>query len=297
MTSRPLQVALLGGTLFAVLTTATALAAPVPATIRVEGSTQTLIKERNQAALATNVADRATGEVRTVGGPTALGQLIRAGASTRTPVRTSFTAAFGPLASLVERVGPDDQGLNFDGPGFWLFRVNHASSSVAANQKRLKKGDEVLWYFTSDFNAQELDLAVPGDPVRRGARFTVTVTAYDADGKGAPAKDARVAYSGTVRRTNTQGRATFTAKRGPRSLRATPRQRHPQRVGAGLRLRSGRKGMRARAALRWQSEGDPGRGTRRRLESRRAAVATDRRRQSHSGDDPDRLARPRLPGH
>jgi len=220
MASR-IRTALLGSVALSIVSTTIALAAPVPATIRVEGATETLVKERNQAALETNVADRANGEIRTVKGPSALGQLIRAGAATDTPIRTSFTDAFGPLSALVERVGPDDQGLNFDGPGFWLFKVNHKASDVGANQKLLTKGDDVLWYFSSDFEVAELDLGVPTKPVKRGKRFTVTVTAYDGDGKGTPAKDARVAYSGTVRRTNAKGRATFTAKRGTRGMRAT----------------------------------------------------------------------------
>ncbi len=214
------RLALLGGVVAAIAATSAAFATPTPATIRVEGDDATIIPERKQASAEPNVADR-TGPVRTVAGPTALGQLIRAGAATSTPIRTSFTDAFGPLAALVERVGPDDQGRNFEGPGFWLFKVNHASSSVAANQRTLRKGDEVLWYFTSSFSAAELDLSAPAAPVKRGKRFTVTVTAYDEDGKATPAGGARVTYSGSSETTNASGRATFTAKRGTRGLRAT----------------------------------------------------------------------------
>jgi hypothetical protein len=214
------RLALLGGAVAAMVSTGAALAAPVPATIRVEGERATIVPERRQAAAETKVADR-TGPIRTVGGATPLGQLIRAGAATSTPVRTSFTNAFGPLAGLVERIGPDDQGRNFEGPGFWLFKVNHASSQVAANQSTLRKGDEVLWYFTSNFSAAELDLTAPTAPAKRGKRFTVTVTAYDGEGKATPASRARVAYAGSVRITNAAGRATFSAKRGTRTLRAT----------------------------------------------------------------------------
>ncbi|MDH3226529.1 MAG: DUF4430 domain-containing protein [Thermoleophilia bacterium] len=214
------RLALLGAAAAAAAATSAAIAAPTPATIRVEGDAATIIAERKQAASKTNVADR-DGAVRTVAGPTALGQLIRAGAATKTPVRTSFTDAFGPLAALVERIGPDDQGRNFEGPGFWLFKVNHVSSAVAANQKILRRGDEVIWYFTSNFAAAELQLTVPSAPVRSGKRFTVTVTAYDGEGKGAPAGGARVFYSGSAKTASSAGRATFSTKRGVRSLRAT----------------------------------------------------------------------------
>jgi hypothetical protein len=213
------RLALLGGAALALAAAGAAASAPTPATIRVEGDDATIIAERRQAASETNVADRGNG-VRTVTGPTALGQLIRAGAATATPVRTSFTEAFGPLAAVVERIGPDDQGRSFEGPGFWLFKVNHVSSTVAANQKILRKGDEVLWYFTPNFSAAELELTVPRAPVRRGKRFTVTVRAYDGEGNRAPAAGARVAYSGSAKTTSSAGRATFRARRGVRSLRA-----------------------------------------------------------------------------
>ena len=116
--------------------------------------------------------------------------VIRAGAATRTPVRTSFTDAFGPSGGLVERIGPDDQGRNFEGPGFWLFKVNHVAASVAANQRRLKPGDEVLWYYTANFDAAELELLAPSAPIRAGRRFTVTVRAYDGEGGSSPAAGA-----------------------------------------------------------------------------------------------------------
>lgn len=198
-----------------------ALAAPATATLRVEGADTTLIPELRQPSDTTLVADR-LGPVRTVEGPTALGQLIRAGVRRDVSVRTSFSTAFGPDPLVaVERIGPDDQGENFEGPAFWVFKVNHASAPVAANQQVLKDGDEVLWYFTSNFSAAELDVTVPRANLRTGRTFTVTVRAWDSEGVASPAAGAVVRY-GTVEKTaGADGRVRFTARTGPRDIRAT----------------------------------------------------------------------------
>ena len=201
---------------------AAASAAPVSATLRVEGGEKTLIPELRQPTDTTLVADR-LGPVRTVEGPTALGQLIRAGVRRGVSVRTSFSTAFGPDPLVaVERVGPDDQGENFEGPAFWVFKVNHVSAPLAANQQALDDGDEVLWYFTSNLSAAELDVTAPAR-TRAGQSFAVRVQAYDGEGEATPAAGATVRYGGIEKAAGPDGRVRFTARRGPRSVRATRR--------------------------------------------------------------------------
>lgn len=198
-----------------------AVAAPTSATIRVEGGDATLIPELTQPTDTTLVADR-LGPVRRVEGPTALGQLIRAGVRRGVSVRTSFSTAFGPDPLVaVERIGPDDQGENFEGPAYWVFKVNHASAPSAANQQMLSAGDEVLWYFTSNFSAAELEVVVPRANVRVGQTFTVGVRAWDSEGAATPAAGARVRYGSVEKTAGARGKVRFTARRGPRAVQAT----------------------------------------------------------------------------
>lgn len=204
----------------AVVTPALAATPVTGASLRVEGPKATIIAQRNQATTDTLVADR-TGPVRTVTGPTVLGQLIRAGVVTGTPVRASFTDQFGPLSAVVERIGAADQGTAFEGPGFWLYKVNHRASDLAANQQRLRLGDEVLWYFTSDFTAAELDLRAPSTPLKAGESFSVEVRAYDAKGASTRAAGARVRYGSAIRTAGADGRIELVAVAGRRTLVAT----------------------------------------------------------------------------
>jgi hypothetical protein len=203
----------------AVVTPAIAATPVTGVSLRVEGPKATIIAERNQAAATTLVADR-TGPVRTVTGPTVLGQLVRAGVATDTPVRASFTDQFGPLSAVVERIGPADQGTAFNGPGFWLYKVNHRAPDVAANQQRLKRGDEVLWYFTSDFEALELELRAPSAPLAAGASFSVQVRAFNAKGGSKPAAGARVRYGARTATAGADGRVALVAVAGRRALTA-----------------------------------------------------------------------------
>lgn len=215
-----LRSAVAGVALAAIVPTA-ALAAPVSATLRVEGADKALIAETRQPTDTTLVADR-LGPVQTVEGPTALGQLIRAGVRRGVPIRTSFSTAFGPDPLVaVEKIGPDDQGLNFEGPAFWVFKVNHVSAPVAANQQVLKDGDEVLWYYTSNFSAAELDITAPTKPMPVGKSFTVSVTAWDGEGVASPATGAVVRYGRTEKTANGTGKVTFRAVKGPVNVRAT----------------------------------------------------------------------------
>jgi hypothetical protein len=123
---------------------------------------------------------------------------------------------------IVCRIG--DAGA-FSPSEAWLYKVNHVSPSVGADQYRLRPGDEVLWYF-ADFTkcpqenaCDELVLRAPAR-VRPNESFTVTVLAYDFAGNASRAAAAKIggdlqAHAGA------NGRATLTAPRqGSITLRA-----------------------------------------------------------------------------
>jgi len=215
-----------------VLATAAAISAlAVPAAagaaeqadLRVEGSSKTL-------AAATYVTDTAkirtttapptcngTGATKTVSGPTAIGLLASAAGATSalTPFAVSDEFDFG---LLVCGIG-DLAGTGTD--AFWLYKVDHKSPEVGADQYALKGGEEVLWYY-SDSTAgsnvgDELAVTAPAR-AKAGASVNVTVYAYDAAGARKPAAGASVGGQTT----DAAGKATVTAPaRGTLRLRAT----------------------------------------------------------------------------
>jgi hypothetical protein len=137
------------------------------------------------------------------------------------PVAYFVSDKFG-FGLIVCRIG--DAGA-FSPSEAWLYKVNHVSHSVGADQYRLRPGDEVLWYF-ADFTkcpqenaCDELVLRAPAR-VRPNEPFTVTVLAYDFAGNASRAAAAKIggdlqAHAGA------NGRATLTAPRqGSITLRA-----------------------------------------------------------------------------
>jgi uncharacterized protein DUF4430/hemolysin type calcium-binding protein len=160
-----------------------------------------------------------SGGLKTVSGPSALGIL--------------------PYGSRVDRdlrpVGVSDQfdfGLFVCGIGsfvgdaskFWLFKVNHVSPQVGADQTPIKRGDKVLWYFvdtTVGSNVgSELELRGP-DRARTGERVALQVVEYDAEGRSKPAAGVLVRGAGTTALTDANGRLTTGAlSEGRVALRA-----------------------------------------------------------------------------
>jgi Ca2+-binding RTX toxin-like protein len=103
----------------------------------------------------------------------------------------------------------------FSASDAWLYKVNHKSPLVGAEQYRFHSGDQVLWYF-ADFatgrnTGDELELRTPAR-VRPNRPFSVRAVAYDADGnaKAAPG----VVISGDAKAvTDATGTATVKASR------------------------------------------------------------------------------------
>lgn len=110
--------------------------------------------------------------------------------------------------------------LGFKGDDFWLYKVNHEAPTVGADQFRLDRSDEVLWYYVDGArnSGQELDLRAPV----RSAAGAVQVRAftYSDAGDRTPAPGARIEGGSVPATTDSEGRATVVLTNGTRRLRA-----------------------------------------------------------------------------
>ena len=96
-----------------------------------------------------------------------------------------------------------------------LFRVNHKDAQVGGDQYRLRRGDEVLWYF-ADFasgenTGAELELRTPAH-VRPNQPFGVQAVAHDASGRTTPASGMQI-WGGATAITVANGWASVEAPR------------------------------------------------------------------------------------
>ncbi|WP_217915102.1 DUF4430 domain-containing protein [Miltoncostaea marina] len=197
---------------------AAAPAVALDTTIRVEGSSATLIPESAIPIEGDGVAtvfDRA-GAAVDVSRASAFWQLYRATSSTGLGLGFESFPAFG--AVMVQRVGPDENA----GTTGWQYRVNHVGPAVGASDRALAQGDSVLWYYGAADGARELEATPSADRVGAGGTFTVAVTSYGADGAAAPAAGAQVRYGDVAATADAAGRATFVARgAGVRTVVAT----------------------------------------------------------------------------
>lgn len=135
------------------------------------------------------------------------------------PFRTSDTFDFG---LIVCQIG--------DFKGFanraWLYRVNHASPPVGADQRRVSRGDDVLWYYanfsTGKNTGDELELRGVPVAARPGQSFQVRAFAYDSNGNAGSAANVRV--TGASARTAANGTTTVTARSTPGTMRVRVRR-------------------------------------------------------------------------
>ncbi len=196
-------------------------ARPAAVKLRVQGeqnalaSGQTYLTDTTRIATATRKpACGGSGETRTVKGPTALSVLIdAAGVSPALrPLGISDKFDFGLLVCGIGRSVSSDNA-------FWLYKVNHAAPEVGADQRRVRPGDEVLWYFSNTATGRntgdELALDAPARS-KSSSSFEVKVTAYDFAGKRTPAAGAIVRYGRKTATADENGVARVTAGDGPR---------------------------------------------------------------------------------
>lgn len=202
-------------------------AAGVTADLRVEAGGKTLVPPGY--AFATGTVDIKTdtrqpacggsGNTRTLDGANALGLLADASTARRSlsPVGISDKFSFGLLVCGVGQ-------FMSDATSFWLYKVDHQSPEVGADQLALIGGEEVLWYrYTATQNSGvELALEAPAR-ARRKRAFEVAVVAYDFAGKKTPAAGATVKFPGGTATAGADGRASVNPSRkaGILKLRAT----------------------------------------------------------------------------
>jgi hypothetical protein len=153
-----------------------------------------------------------SGRAAKIGGPTALGLLGQAAASTKALKPLLITDAF-------------DFGLGICGVGgysatkteSWYLKVNHKNPELSGELVKLKPGDDVLWALAKYPYPKELALEGPAEATP-GVPFAVRVLSYDDRGKRKPVKGALV--TGGAGPTDAQGKTTVTVT-GPTVVRAT----------------------------------------------------------------------------
>ena len=220
---RPVHSAVL--TVCCALALAAPAAASIPVDVRVEGANGRNLTADRYLTDTTSITTtqrppncNGTGATKTIAGRTALGALVDGERVDRRldPLLVSDEFSFG---LLVCGIGGDEAS----GSSFWLYKVNHVSPEVGADQFAVKRGDDVLWFFSggAQNSGNELELLGPAR-VRPGEEFQVQVNSYDFQGTRSPAAGVTVAGGGASAVTNAFGTASLTLERpGNRTLRAT----------------------------------------------------------------------------
>jgi hypothetical protein len=195
----------LAGCLVAAVLASPALAVGVD--IRIEGARVTIWgKTDRRVEPVTGRFTPPQGDPVTVAGSTPLGALERASRKGEIVYRVQDTG-FGPYVDRIgRRVGSGSSG--------WVYKVNHVSPPVGADQYQLKPGDRVLWYwatFGPSGGPQTLDLA-------RAGRGCFRAFAYDDAGERSSPSDVVFVLNGRRRIESESGR--YCPPRGSESLRA-----------------------------------------------------------------------------
>ena len=206
----------------AVVVPSTAAAAE-QADLRVEGAGRplgaaTYLTDTARIKTTSNAGCKGSGDVKTVQGPSAIGLLWSGAAVTKQlrPLAVSDEFDFGLLVCGISSfVGGDT--------AYWLYKVDHKTPEVGADQFPLSGGEQVLWYFsdttTSVNTGDELALQAPVKAKPNGT-VAVRVWSYDSAGKRTPVPGA-VVQGEDEATTDAQGRATLaTPDRGTLRLRA-----------------------------------------------------------------------------
>ena len=189
-----MRIRLLGvGAAMALVLPTLGAAAPITATVRVEGVDATVLPPTpitvDDAPGATmTVADSTDTDTVTVPASSALAQLARATTASGLPLAFQNLSFGAQILRIGAATAPGAT------PPFWRLKVNGTAAPVGAGDYLLAAGDSVSWALVSDFDAHELDLAVSGDTYALGTSFTATVTSVDNTGAVTPAAGATVTY-------------------------------------------------------------------------------------------------------
>lgn len=135
------------------------------------------------------------------------------------PFRTSDTFDFGLIVCQIGSF------KGFENRA-WLYKVNHKAPPIGADQRKVGRGDDVLWYFANFTSGRNTgaELALRGVPVaaRPGDTFAVKVVAYSDKGKKRPASGAKV--RGAAKPTGPNGTTVVTARSSPGTMRLEGRR-------------------------------------------------------------------------
>ena len=217
----------------ALAVTATATGRTTHSQLRVEAAGQALdpgTNYSNQGITTRN--SRACGSINgtreRLRGANAMGLAAHASEVNRKlrPFRTSDTFDFG---AIICELG----GFTGFQNTYWLYNVNHQLATIGADQLRVGRGDEVLWYHVrcTETNEQtfecldgenygeELDLDAPVR--RRPGSFTVQAYEYSDSGQRQPQAGIRVSGPGVAPVTTGPGGTATVAAVDSTVLRAT----------------------------------------------------------------------------
>ncbi|HKE79317.1 MAG TPA: DUF4430 domain-containing protein [Solirubrobacteraceae bacterium] len=206
-----------------VLALSAAPAGAATVSVRVEGTTQTLVP-RTSVSTPASTPTKDGNPAHGCAGNTVAGALEVASAGNWAGTWSdSFTDY------LVSAIGGEDPSAA-DANNFWSLWVNNKEAQQGVCQTTLQQGDEVLFFVARcEFNGTAcanapvvpLGLTVPARTAP-GAPFTVRVVQYAADGTPSPASGATVSAAAASATTGADGTATLTlTARGPVQLRAT----------------------------------------------------------------------------
>lgn len=199
------------------LPAATAAAAVVPTTVRVEapgGSVLPLGRLSLDTGAATvTVHDTLDADTIDTSSGSAFAQLAQATNGAGVPF--GFQAfSFGPM---IQQIG----AAASTSTAFWRFKVNGMAAAVGAADYTLQPGDNVSWALVTDWEAPELSLTVSGDVTRVGTPVVATVRRVDNNGKTTPGSGVTVAYGAKKATANAAGIATFVATAGVQQIQAS----------------------------------------------------------------------------
>lgn len=227
MTSRSRALwALIAGCALLGVAPAAGSAAPTISKLRVEAGGQALSAGALYVNDTTRLFTRTSecgpdgpGDRRKIAGPSAIGlvEYARQTNARLRPYRVSDTFSFGLVVCRIGAFGA------FNSNQAWLYKVNHKDALVGGDQFKLKRRDEVLWYFANFATGQntgaELGLRAPVR-VRPGAAFTATAIAYDGEGRKRRAAGVKITGGRDPVVTGPDGTARVVVSKGTNALRA-----------------------------------------------------------------------------
>jgi hypothetical protein len=224
-----LAVALAGASLAATATAGAAVVAPAPAGAAAHGQVRVMIVGRTRTLLAARSVPIAAATVPVgrrrcsvaAGTPLAVLATARRGGGPAYSLRDYGHCSRSPRDAeglFVTSIG-GDRNAGRDG---WVYKVGERAGSTDAaglsgafgDGRRLRAGQRVLWFWCvmgASSCQRTLDLSAPASPVAPGARFTVTVSGYDDQGRGVAAAGATVTLGGSTAIADSAGQASLAA--------------------------------------------------------------------------------------